>query len=193
MKRQYKNRKTDIIILAIRGLKTKEIAQKLDCSYSAVQYHVQRNYKKQAKNWRKSNSILVTIYKRITSFKEEFENRPAQISTKKNYKLISQRIAVFSRSTNGSKRMFSTRDFIDKFTMNPKCGLTGRSIDINQPETWELDHIVPKSRGGDNSLDNCQVLSKEVNQSKGSMTEKEFLSLCKEVLEHHGYNITNPL
>jgi 5-methylcytosine-specific restriction endonuclease McrA len=46
-----------------------------------------------------------------------------------------------------------------------------------------MDHIIPVSRGGDNSLDNCQILSKEVNQAKSNMTDEEFIEMCKRVVE----------
>jgi hypothetical protein len=41
---------------------------------------------------------------------------------------------------------------------------------------WHIDHITPRSRGGDNSLDTLQVLRDIVNHAKNSHTEEEFLA-----------------
>ena len=45
-----------------------------------------------------------------------------------------------------------------------------------------LDHIVPLSRGGTNSLDNVQWVLYRVNKMKGDMLESEFLDMCRKVL-----------
>lgn len=43
----------------------------------------------------------------------------------------------------------------------------------------EIDHIEPRSKGGDNSSPNAQVLSKEENVKKGNKTNEfhQFLML----------------
>ncbi len=48
-----------------------------------------------------------------------------------------------------------------------------------EPGTMSLDHIKPKSRGGDNSIHNVQWILKELNVVKNSMTHEEFINLCK--------------
>lgn len=60
-----------------------------------------------------------------------------------------------------------------------RCALTGRDLDIR---TAELDHIVPKSRGGTNELDNLRLTVSEANYAKGAMTDAEFLALCRDVI-----------
>jgi len=62
-----------------------------------------------------------------------------------------------------------------------RCALSGRQLD---PQIASLDHILPVSRGGDNEVRNLQVLHKDVNMAKGSMTTTEFISLCREVASH---------
>lgn len=51
---------------------------------------------------------------------------------------------------------------------NVKCYLTGTPIDLTKDD-YCFDHIVPVSKGG---------------------TIEEYLSLCKQVLEHHGYTVS---
>lgn len=63
------------------------------------------------------------------------------------------------------------------------CALTGRSL---TPDTASLDHILPVRCGGEHRIENVQVLHKEVNRSKTTMTNEEFLQLCREVVAHAG-------
>jgi len=59
-----------------------------------------------------------------------------------------------------------------------RCALTGRRL---TPQTAALDHVVPIRRGGEHVIENAQVLHKDVNRAKGSLTMGEFLQLCYEV------------
>ncbi|MGE3807074.1 MAG: HNH endonuclease, partial [Gemmataceae bacterium] len=60
-----------------------------------------------------------------------------------------------------------------------RCALTGRLL---EPDTASLDHVVPVSRGGPHSIDNAQALHKDVNRAKGTLTNDEFIELCREVV-----------
>ena len=79
--------------------------------------------------------------------------------------------------------MFTTKQLLEKIGPNPECYLTGAPIDLNKSQTYHLDHIVPKSRGGDDSLDNCQIACREANQAKGDLFLEEFVALCKKVVK----------
>lgn len=59
------------------------------------------------------------------------------------------------------------------------CALTGRSL---TPQTAALDHIVPVRFGGEHVIGNTQVLHKDVNRAKGSLTSDEFTGLCRDVV-----------
>lgn len=82
------------------------------------------------------------------------------------------------------------KDAIQKIGDQPKCYLTGLPIDLNQSNTYSLDHIIPSSRGGSVSLDNLGITTRQANMSKTDMTPEEYLSLCKLVLENNGYTVT---
>lgn len=62
-----------------------------------------------------------------------------------------------------------------------RCALTGRRL---TPETASLDHIIPVRCGGEHLVENTQVLHKGVNKAKTTMTNGEFIQLCREVVEH---------
>jgi 5-methylcytosine-specific restriction endonuclease McrA len=66
---------------------------------------------------------------------------------------------------------------------NGLCALTGRPLDNNS----ELDHIIPISRGGDNSIENYRWLCRDANQAKHSLTDEEFFNLCKAITESNLY------
>ena len=70
-----------------------------------------------------------------------------------------------------------------------KCYLTGTPIDLTKDD-YCFDHIVPVSKGGTNELSNLGVTIPSANYSKHDLTIEEYLSLCKQVLEHHGYTVS---
>ncbi|MDP1563688.1 MAG: HNH endonuclease signature motif containing protein [Pirellulaceae bacterium] len=61
------------------------------------------------------------------------------------------------------------------------CALTGRRLG---PDTASLDHILPVRCGGEHVIENTQVLHKDVNRAKTTMTSEEFIELCREVVIH---------
>ena len=59
-----------------------------------------------------------------------------------------------------------------------RCALTGRPL---EPQTACLDHILALSCGGVHTLSNIQVLHREVNRAKGTLSNDEFVAMCGEV------------
>jgi 5-methylcytosine-specific restriction endonuclease McrA len=60
-----------------------------------------------------------------------------------------------------------------------RCAITGRPLDW---ETLELDHIVPRSRGGTNDLSNLRLACHEGNTLKRNWLDEELVALCREIL-----------
>ncbi len=60
-----------------------------------------------------------------------------------------------------------------------RCALTGRKL---TPHVAALDHIVPIRFDGEHIIANVQVLHKDVNRAKGSLTNAEFIRLCEQVV-----------
>lgn len=59
-----------------------------------------------------------------------------------------------------------------------KCALTGRDL---VPEKSELDHIIPKKKGGSDLAGNFQWVTTKINRMKGTMTNEEFIRVCGDV------------
>jgi hypothetical protein len=59
-----------------------------------------------------------------------------------------------------------------------RCALTLRRLDRNA----QLDHILPKARGGTDELGNLRWVCAEVNLAKRHLTDDEFVTLCREVV-----------
>ncbi|MBX3452495.1 MAG: HNH endonuclease [Planctomycetaceae bacterium] len=62
-----------------------------------------------------------------------------------------------------------------------RCALTGERL---TPDTTALDHIIPISRNGAHTIENAQVVQKEVNRAKGTLANEEFIVLCRAVVAH---------
>lgn len=61
------------------------------------------------------------------------------------------------------------------------CALSGQKLTVLNAE---LDHIIPKTRGGGHIIENLRWLVKDVNRLKRNYLDNEFLSLCKQITEH---------
>ena len=61
-----------------------------------------------------------------------------------------------------------------------RCALSGVEI---SPKTAELDHKTALSEGGSNLIDNLQWLDANVNRAKGTMSQDEFITMCRRVTE----------
>lgn len=61
-----------------------------------------------------------------------------------------------------------------------RCALTGRGL---KPETASCDHRIPISNGGTHDIANIQILHRDVNRAKGTMSHDDFVAMCCEVAE----------
>lgn len=75
--------------------------------------------------------------------------------------------------------------------MKTKCYLTGIPINI-ETDDYQLDHIIPVSKGGSNKISNCGITIPLANQMKTDMTVPELLEMCEKILKHHNYKVEKP-
>lgn len=59
-----------------------------------------------------------------------------------------------------------------------QCALTRRPL---EPQTACIDHIVALSCGGEHRMSNIQILHRDVNRTKGTLSNDEFIAICREV------------
>jgi hypothetical protein len=62
-----------------------------------------------------------------------------------------------------------------------KCALTGIKL---TRDNVELDHITPVSKGGLSERSNLRWVLKNVNQAKRALSDEDFISLCKSVVDY---------
>ena len=185
-----------IIALRKKGLSYNQIAKKLNCSKSTVSYALSSKTRRLAKEKhdRMPRHEKLSIKKYLPLNVQFLKNRT---QTKKHTSLVTPRQiskAISNKASTFQRTMtFNYEDVYAKYGDHFPCALTGRPLDFNKPHTYEYDHIIPTSRGGDNTLSNMQIVCPEVNRAKQNLTDDEFLDLCKEVVIHHGHKIYKPV
>lgn len=181
--------KEKILKLREEGKSYKQIVKELGCSIGTVSYHCGKNQKEKTKARSSKNRLTSVICskldkycrKQLQSKADDFQReRPNRYDPeKKKYIFIGKHL----------NKEFGYKDVINKLGDNPVCYLTGKPIDLLLPKTYAFDHIIPPSRGGNNSLENLGLSRKIANSAKSNMLVSEFVELCKEVLEFNGYEI----
>jgi len=159
--------KDEILKLKEQKFTTGEIMKELGCSRNIIWYHF--NPKKEEhriNSLRKNLTFKKFIQKRIIAFQTVGPNN-------REYKI------------KYNTEPFTINEFLNKFTETPLCGISGKSINLKLDFDWELDHIIPKKDGGNNSLSNCQIVYKEFNQMKGSLTKEQLVENCKLIIQYN--------
>lgn len=181
--------KEQILSLRLQGKTYKEIINIVGCSKGTVSYYCGHNQKT------KNHLRQIKRRKRQHPFKSKLEHflnkkstyvKKLPISTIKS--LLNKKLSRF-KLRNKNMSNITLEEVINKFGENPICYLTGEQLDISKPSTYHFDHIIPPSKGGDNSLDNLGICTKTVNMAKSDLTKDEFINLCKKVLLNNGYQV----
>lgn len=175
-------------ILSLRqtGRSYRQISLVLGCSLSTISYYCGEGQKEKAAT-RRDNKRLIILKSKMDRFRTDKPITKGKTSRQSSSTLIRQKIRRFHRHADKmthDKISFTFEDLQSKVGENPTCYLTGVPIDLQDPLSYELDHIVPRSKGGTNTLDNLGLASKQANRAKGNMGLDEFIALCAAVTNH---------
>lgn len=184
--------KEKILKLKKEGLNQSEIALKLGCAKSTVCWHFnpEKQLKKSQERKKKIPSYEVKNARNISRFfcsktKNEKITKIKTLTFKEAHANNRFRLKRFSKNKKGKMKQETQIQAVkDKYGITDSqttiiCRYTGKILDWTRPEEYHYDHIIPRSRGGGNTLDNLQIISKEANQAKGDMTHEEFVQFIK--------------
>lgn len=176
-------RKDSILKLRGEGKSYNEISKILGCSKSTIAYHCDGG--KEKKRVQELTRRRKKICRKVSGFK-------SRCSSSNYHNLLKNKVGNFKKKISSSSKShsivnnvsvnYSCQDVIDKIGENPICYLTGTPINLNQPETYNLDHVIPTAKGGSNNLDNLQICLKEANSAKGQLSCEELYDLCEKIL-----------
>lgn len=189
-----------ILQLRSEGLTYNQIKDKLNCSKSTISYYCSEQGKEKTKErtdkYKESNEYWKFI-KAVGWFKTDRYKYRAGEKLKKaidwNHKFRSACSRYRLRNKNKEHNMENTdytyKDAIDHLGGTiTKCYLTGREIDITKDD-FNLDHIIPASKGGTCELNNMGITIPEANSMKSNLLKEDLFDLCKEILEYNGYEV----
>lgn len=136
----------------------------------------------------KSQMERYNKHKDTSAFKEAlkryYNNISPQVKAKRSKRI---RDRAFKRLCK-----YSNRQYLDN-KLNPfdlwkvakkqklKCVFTGQPLTVHN---MSVDHIIPKSKGGPNIPSNIRLVLKPVNIAKSTMSDTEFLELCKSITNY---------
>jgi len=167
-----------------------QICKILHCSKGTVCYYLGKDQKEKTnlrnKRYRKNSDPINLKLNAFLSRKTKIINNKKSKSSIDRSIYFKMKTFFRNKKTRiHMKPMFSLEDLKNKIGENPICYLTGKKIDLSKSRTYHFDHIIPVSRGGDNSLNNLGICTREANQAKCDRTLDEFIQLCMEVINHH--------
>ena len=174
-----RNCKKSILALRKNGNTIAEIQKELGCSMSTIAYHL---YPKT----RETTKARTTKIRKQPGYTRK-DNQGARNA-------LTVKASQFHRLGHRKNkqqlvRSFTTEELLSRLGAQPCCYLTGNMIDLTNPASYSLDHVVPVSRGGTSTIDNLGLTTSEANRAKNDRTVEEFLVLCATVLKHNGYSV----
>ncbi len=175
--------KEKILELKNQGKSYRQIEKILNCSKSTISYYLGDNQKEKTKkrNQKRRENILI---RKVDKFKQHKRLRVGSVAFQKRDNNLK------NNYNRNFEKTFTWEDVLEKFGENTFCYLSGEKINLLEDVNYNLDHILPKSRGGNNDIQNLGILSEIVNQMKGNLLNEELIEWCIKILKFNGYNVT---
>lgn len=151
-----------------KGYSYQQIRRVLGCSKSTISYHLGDGQKVKAYERVKKQRMIYPWIHKSEHFFEKYEGKEL---------------------LTGRERGFDRKKINDYLRTVDKCYLSGRPIDVDNVNTYEFDHIYPRTLGGTNTFENLGIARPESNRAKNDLTVEEFVDLCKDVLINFGYDV----
>jgi len=178
------SKKSEILRLRANGKPYNEIAKTVGCSKSLVCYYCSETESQKTRDRQRKRREGNVLVSKVDAFKGRA--LPFKLKDFQRKRTVGGHYYVNGCRENG----FTLTDVLDKIGPSPQCYLTGRQINLAEPKTYSFDHVVPVSRGGTLELFNLGLVCREANHAKHDRTLEELLTLCTEILTHHGYKVT---
>ena len=182
MRKQNNTRRKEAILrLRSEGRTYSEIEEELGCSKSTISYHCGENKteKTRVKNRNKSNEHKLS--RKVSAFKSRITRNTFRGKIK-TFKKRNKNRRTHAYVNNISKN-FTVKDVLEKFGDAPVCYLTGVPLNLNDPESYQFDHIVPTSKGGTNDLSNLGICTRSANYAKNDLSVEDLYDLCEQILK----------
>lgn len=177
--------KEKILELRAKGYTYNQIVEELGCSKGTVAYHCGEGQKEktQERNKAYKNHKLIKNLSRFLKAKQKEVYVEKGFIRNQELRLKDKvRLFQYDRKEKISSKSFDLASFLEIYQENPRCYLTGKPIDLYNFGSYHFDHIVPRSKGGENTLENLGLTLNYVNLAKRDMTLEEFLQMCIDVL-----------
>ena len=196
-----RNLRSQILYLRRQGKSYAEISSILNCSKSTISYHLSETGKEKNQirttKWKKSGrgvlSRRVSMFLSTSAEKRSKGRRRVRKARMASRDLFRNKVKLFKKRDKGGyakkvkvKTPFNVKDVVKKIGPNPHCYLTGRKVDLKDSSSFNLDHIIPVSKGGSNDLENLGITYPKANTAKSNMSVNEFVRLCAEVVKWRG-------
>lgn len=196
--------KENILKLRLEGKTYNEIAKELGCSKATISYHCGKGQKKKylerQRRFKKENPLSVKIDKfkqeGIRDKKRKTLKMKCRDFQRRGQKTIENKDQFINNDyllAEFVKKTFSLDEVLEEIKKNPFCYLTGDPIDYNDPQSYQFDHKIPVTKGGDNSFKNLGICIPQANIIKSTLTVEELLNIAEKILKHHGYKIEKPM
>ena len=177
--------KEQILKLRSENKSYSEIQKQLGCSKSTISYHCGEGQKEKSLKRCRKRREKDTLLRRIEGFKSRKKHFTESVR-----KFQKRNNIVVGKVDKNIEKSFTKDDLLNRLGGHvTKCYLSGEVINIKE-DIYHLDHIVPVSRGGDNSINNLGITKREFNIMKSDLTLEEFIENCKKVLKNFGYTIS---